>query len=117
METNGWVFDVEYSMNIQNSQFHEQCGGDKWYGWSHPGVGSVTMVLVGSGEVTLSYGNCFNQGIVSVLLNDKLISSANANVKTVLASFTFSNGDVLKLTEEPTAIIKLNSIEVKCISK
>ena len=94
METKGWVFDVDYSMNIQ---YHAQCGGDTWYGWSYPGVGSVKIELIGSGQVTLNYGNC-HKGDVNVLLNDKVISSAKANVKNVLVSFNFSNGDVLKLT-------------------
>ena len=117
METNGWVFDIGHSMNIQTSGFHEACGGDTWYGWSHPGDGSVRIVLIGSGEVTLNFGNCYSNGVVNVFQNDNLISSASANVKNVLASFPFSNGDVLKVTEENTAIIKLNSIDVKCIGK
>ena len=117
METNGWVFDINNSMNEKNSDYHGQCGGNTWYGWSHPGVGSVKIILVGSGEVTLNYGNCNKKGVVNVLLNDKLVTSANANVKSNLASFLFSNGDVLKVTEEGTAIIKLNSMDLKCIGK
>ena len=116
METKGWVFDIDYSMNIQDPQFHGKCGGDTWYGWSYPGVGSVKIELAGSGQVTLNYGNC-HKGDVNVLLNDKVISSAKANVKNVRVSFNFSTGDVLKLTEENDGLIKMNAIEVDCIGK
>ena len=114
MESNGWVFDVSHSMNIR---YRKACGGETWYGYSSAGAGSVKIDLAASGIANLNYGNCNTAGVVSVSLNDKLISSANANVNNKVISFRFSKGDILKLTEEGFAIIKLNAIEIKCPGK
>ena len=117
MESNGWIFNIASNGFTQPSNlYHRECGGNTWYGWSGSDVGSVKIVLIGSGLINLDYENCYHSGVVRVYLNAVLISSALANDKNNSASFRYTNGDVLKLTEEG-AIIKLNSIEIKCMGK
>ena len=117
MESSGWVFDVENSMNLQVGKHHKTCGGDTWYGWTFgSATGYISLVLEGSGLAILNYGNCNKQGVVNVFLNDDLVSSVNASVKNALINILFSNGDVLKVTED-SAIIKLNYFEIKCTGK
>ena len=111
MESNGWILDVHQSLNT----YTNQCGGDTWFGWSYPQDGSAKYVFTGWGEVIVNYGNCYG-GVVKVFHNTKQISSAQEHVKEVLVRFRFSDGDVLKFTEYK-AIIKLNSIQIKCTGK
>ena len=114
MESNGWVFDVTQSMG---STYANNCGVESWYGWtSYTAVGSIETVLQGSGMAILNYGNCYYKGVVKVYLNGNLISVAGAHVKDKLAEIPFSNGDLLKITEE-SGIIKLNSFEINCPGK
>ena len=117
MESNGWVFNVGHSMNLYTEAYHDQCGGETWYGWTtNSPVGSLHIVLTGSGQAVMSYGNCYESGVVKLFLNGELISSAQGNVKNKVQEFRFSSGDVLKITEQD-GIIKLNSFEIKCPGK
>ena len=117
MESNGWVFNVGSSMNLQNKDYHDQCGGETWYGWTtNTPVGSAHTVLTGSGQAVVNFGNCYNSGVVTLFLNDEVISSAEGDVKNKVVKFPFSSGGVLKITEH-LAIMKLNSLEIKCPGK
>ena len=117
MESNGWFFDLDNSMDLQEGTYHDDCGGDTWYGWTAGNtVGSIRTVLEGFGIAVVKYGNCFNKGQVKLYLNDDLVSSANANVRNKIAKFLFSDGDVLKINEN-AGIIKLNFFEIKCTGK
>ena len=112
MEQAGWVINVGYSMD---ERFATQCGANTWYGFSDKDkIGDVQATLNGYGDGGLNYGNCHGKGVVNVFLNNALISSANANVKLKTVAFSYRQGDVLKITEEDSAIIKLNSFEIQC---
>jgi len=122
MESKGWEFDVDVSMRDDEKP---NCGDETWYGWTGSeavgsivldGSGPIQTVLDGTGMVTMNYGNCYSQGLVNVYLNGNLISSAIANVKNKIVKFSFSNGDVLNITEE-FGIIKLNYFEIACTGK
>ena len=109
MEAQGFVFDVETSHMGRDAA----CGTAKWYGWSaNEAVGSV-QIRSGdkSGVANLNYGNCWTAGVVNVFLNDELISSAEENVKDKDVTFSYSAGDILKLTEE-SGTIRINSLEL-----
>ena len=114
MESKGWEFNVDVSMKEAEIP---NCGGETWFGWTgFEPVGSIKMVLEGYGLATMNFGNCYTQGVVNVYLNGDLLSSASANVKNKIVKFSFSNGDVLNITEE-YGIIKLNYFEIMCPGK
>ena len=114
MVRNGWNADVDYSNGEDWSKAHERsCASDTFYGYrGGDAVGSVSAIFKGSGKGTLSYGNCYETGYVMVSLNGKEIHRSTSNSKGQ-ASFQYRRGDVLKIEEHKTAIIKLYSLDLQ----
>ena len=100
MENAGWSFDI-INNNLWMDTF---CGGgSNYYGWSDgDAVGTVTSpALVGSGNVTIEFGNCWNAGNVTLYLNDELIDKAAPN-SMQSKTFSFQSGDVVKVCFLPS---------------
>ena len=108
MIKNGWNVDTEYSNTDDwSTEYPINCGTQTFYGYhGDQKIGSVSTAFKGSGNATLIFGNCYKKGFVEVLLNEKQLKQANQEkYKTV--SFSFNRGDILKIREVNTAIIKL----------
>ena len=55
--TRGWVVDCTYgSWQAAPSVVSNNC--ENWFGWNHPGVGSISTTLIGHGKAELDFGNC-----------------------------------------------------------
>ena len=108
MIKNGWNVDIGYSnTNDWSSEYPINCGAQTFYGYhGDQKVGSVSTVFKGSGNATLIFGNCYKEGYVEVLLNEKQLMQANQEKYKTLA-FNYNPGDELKIREVNTAIIKL----------
>ena len=114
MVENGWSADVDYSNGKDWNKAHEQdCSTETFYGYRGGNlVGSVSANFKGSGRGTLSYGNCYKTGYVSVSINGIEISRSTSNSQDVV-NFQYRRGDILKIEEYDTAIIKLYSLELQ----
>ena len=123
MSTNGWEFDLTHDGSIQTDTYKsidEKCGTiSKWYGWSsHAFVGTISTVLNGTGEVTLDFGNCWDDGNVKVYLNSKLMAVAGEEVHSITKTFSFVPGSLLEIKDQDgNAVILLNSIKFSCNGK
>ena len=123
MSTNGWEFNLTHDGSIQTDTYKsidEKCGTiSKWYGWSsHAFVGTISTVLNGTGELTLDFGNCWDDGNVKVYLDSKLMGVAGEDVHSVTKTFSFSPGSLLEIKDEDgNAVILLNSIKFACNGK
>ena len=63
-----------------------------WYCWNDWEVtGSIGTKLFGNGHGRLDFGNCWNTGIVRVLLNGTEIASASSNTPSTIIEFDFDN--------------------------
>ena len=115
MENNGWTFpsDIRSEGASADKAILDACGSKTWYGWS-PGNGKVSATFVGSGTATLDYGNCWIHGTVNVYLNGVLLATSQKKSPSQITTFTFSPSDVLSVEESGHAVIKLNSLMVKC---
>ena len=111
LTSNGWDIDSEK----QNTGGDDMCRStNTWYGFtSGSGIASIATTFKGKGEATLSFGNCHSIGYVRATLNGNSIGQANAGERKDV-SFEYSIGDVLKIEEVNTAIIKIWSIAFKC---
>ena len=120
MVENGWQFNFNYDgTNPSDSNYQlvgRSCVGAKWYGWSHfSQVGTLSAILQGSGEVSLGFGNCWDDGSVNVYLDGALKSTAKAGIKNQAVKFEFTPGSVLSIKDENgNAVIRLNSITFSC---
>ena len=116
MKEGGWI--VDEAIEHDNS-YSADCGGHGTFwgyrkGW---GAGFVKATFKGSGKVTLDFGSCHKGGITKVYLNDKPIANARGNHQSVLISFRYKKGDVLKIKEEQTGIMKINSFKLQDCEK
>ena len=120
MSSNGWKFDLTHDGSTQTDTYKsidEKCGTiSKWYGWSsHSFVGTLSTVLNGSGEVTLDFGNCWDDGNVKVYLDSKLVAVATEGTRSVTKTFSFTPGSLLEIKDEDgNAVILLNDIKFAC---
>ena len=121
MEANGWRFDFTHDGSNWNDNTYKQvglkCGPQaKWYGWSeHSNGGTLSAILKGSGEVTIEFGNCWQEGNVKLYLDSALISTAPSETKSITKSFSFTHGSMLKIKDEDgNAVVSLNSITFNC---
>ena len=112
MKQNGWQFDF----TNPNGNLGGTCSQGKWHGWSgHADVGTLSTTLKGSGFVTVDFGNCWDQGVVKLYLDDKVISTAHVGDKRVVNTFFFTSNSVLKLKDEgANSVVALNSIAFDC---
>ena len=108
MKAGGWIVD---GAPEHDNIFAEYCEGfDTFWGYAYgPKVGYVEATFQGSGTAILDFGNCYFWGVANAYLNDVLIGSAASNNKSVVISFNYNRGDVLKITEEEAGILKINS--------
>ena len=112
MKANGWRMDVT---NWNDSVYAAQCDPSTWFGYKYGyGIGVISTTLTGSGKALLDFGNCYGHGMVVVRLNNKEIGLAGANTPSKKVSFSYSRNDVLSISEENIAIIKLNFFELSC---
>ena len=114
MVKNGWNADLDYSNGNDWNKAHERdCSTDTFYGYRGGNlVGSVSANFKGSGRGALSYGNCYKTGYVMVSLNGVEIGRSTSNSQDSV-KFQYRRGDVLKIEEHDTAIIKLFSLDLQ----
>ena len=114
MEAGGWLVNVP---TIHGPRlFVAKCGGNNtfWGYKSGTAVGYVQATFKGFGIGILNFENCYNSGMTKVYMNGIEIGSANSFQSKVI-NFNYKRGDTLKITEEQTAIIKINSLRLICM--
>jgi hypothetical protein len=68
-----------------------------WYGWTNDApVCSISTSLVGKGLALLYFGNCWNTGVVKVLLDGAEIGSAGPQEPNELITFYYHGGSTLE---------------------
>ena len=115
METNGW--EVSATAGYPSEANNVCMAGGTWYGFTGGStIGSISATFIGSGRATLDFGNCYNNGLVTVYVNEIEVARASETypeITSVQATFDFTPGDVLRISED-FAIIKLNSLHITC---
>lgn len=83
-----------------------------WYGWTNgTPVGSISTILVGKGLARLYFGNCWNKGMVKVLLDGAEIGSAGPQEPNKMITFYYHEGSTLEIKEVDIAVIQFNKLE------
>ena len=111
MKEGGWIVDEAME---HDKSFSANCGGHGTFwgykkGWA---AGFVEATFKGSGRGTLDFGSCYKGGITKVYLNGRPIAHARGNHQSAIVSFKYKRGDVLKVKEEQTGIMKINSFKL-----
>ena len=77
-------------------------------------VSRISTMFWGHGRVALSFGNCNNEGEVSVLLDGEEIKKSRSDVEETTATFNVKEGSNLTISTDNRAIIKLFDFKLKC---
>ena len=117
MKEGGWIVDEGI---IEHDNSHSaDCGGHGTF-WGYKkgsAAGFVKATFKGSGSVSLDFGSCFKGGTTKVYLNNGQIAIAQGIHPSVIISFRYKKGDVLKIKEEETGIMKINSFKLEDCEK
>ena len=96
----------------QDMSFTDVTKCTNWYGWTYNApVGSISTSLVGKGLARLYFGNCWNTGVVKVLLDGAEIGSAGPQEPNKMITFYYHGGSTLEIKEVDTAVIQFNKLE------
>merc|ERR1712126_639693 len=115
MESNGWSFnwDDNYvfrpSDNRANDLYCRDVPSESYCGFEWSGDGVISYTFNATGNGTLSYGQSWDSGVVSVKMNYKRIDYRNSRGNSVI-NFSYTTGDTLKLEEEPASVINIHSL-------
>ena len=66
------------------------------------------------GKATLQFGNCNNEGQVTVLLDGTEIGKSTLNKKSTDVTFNFAEGSNLTITADDRSIIRLYDLTLEC---
>ena len=113
MIAGGWLVNAKYVHGRANAKAYvAQCGKETFWGFmSGPAVGYVQATFKGVGTGILDFENCYSHGKTKVYLNGMEEGSADSFQSKVIG-FSYKSGDILKITEEQTAIFKINSLRL-----
>ena len=117
MEANGWTINADGDNHHCPAQIILQhcleildtCGSDTFYGLMDGDgkIASVSATFKGIGRITISFGNCWDDGEVVMYLNDEVQASASGNKREEIINLPYKTGDVLEIKGVGGAIIKL----------
>lgn len=68
----------------------------------------------GSGRVTLKFGNCNNQGEVTIVADGNEIAKSKLNGGETTASFNIEEGMVLEIKADNRGVIRLLDLQIEC---
>ena len=122
MKDGGWIVDAALRRDYKFDKYciiYNAGGYDTFWGhvWGSK-AGYVKAIFKGSGTGILDFGNCFPFGGVTIVyLNDIRIGAAGSNKTSVVISFDYKRDDVLKVSDEGTGIMKINSLKLESCEK
>ena len=112
MVDGGWVVDAT-EPNLPPTTL-AKCGApDTFRGFKkNAAVGYVEATFKGNGVGYVSFTNCNNSGMTKVYMNGIEIGVAYS-WQPKFVNFNYKRGDTLKITEEKSGIIKINTAIIK----
>ena len=112
MEENGWNLENikrtrRLALNDQSCMNRlDKIEKHKWMvtQWS---TSSIATSFWDQGKATLEFGNCNNQGRVTVLLDGEVIANSTLNTESTIVAFNVVQGSTLTIQTDDLSIIKM----------
>ena len=119
MEDSGWdlkAIDTKTRLVFNTETCKKKFEFAKEFNWRVQGWSNsaISTTFWGHGRAKLTFGNCNNQGEVSVLLDGKEIKKSKPNGEKTTVSFDMKEGSNLTITTDNRSIIKLIRLKLKC---
>ena len=111
MISNGWAICAD---NLKDTVYKSSCEPPMtFWGYNYgQEYGGCVARFMGSGKAILDFGNCWKSGQTRVYLNKKRLKMAGKLVNSTVVTFNYKKGDVLRLEETPTGIVKINALHL-----
>ena len=122
MEQNGWDLNNSYQKKrlvlTENACWNllKTIDQFKWIvqQWS---TATISTSFWGDGRATLEFGNCNQEGRVTVLLDGKEIGNSTLNKRSSSVSFNVAKGSILQVKTDHRAVIRLFDLKLECGEK
>ena len=75
---------------------------------------AMTTSFWGTGKATLEFGNCHNQGEVTIILDDNEIAKSKGGEFKSKVTFDVADGSTLTIKADDKAIIRLFGLDLEC---
>ena len=75
---------------------------------------SISTSFWGEGRALLRFGNCNNEGRVTVLLDGKEIGNSTLNTESTTVTFNVAEGSILTIQTDNLCIIRLFDFKLEC---
>ena len=119
MEEHGWDLDALDKDNRLMLTKHacrsqlEFLKSNKWTveQWS---TSAISTSFWGTGQATLTFGNCYNEGEITILLDDTEIAKSKRNEYKSKVTFNVEDGSTLTIRTDDKAIIRLFQLDLTC---
>ena len=119
MEENGWNLENikrtrRLALNDQSCMNRlDKIEKHKWMvtQWS---TSSIATSFWDQGKATLEFGNCNNQGRVTVLLDGEVIANSTLNTESTIVAFNVAQGSTLTIQTDDLSIIRLFGMKLDC---
>ena len=119
LKENGWELDIkqmEDRLTFTKSGCYNllhTINENKWVvqKWS---ATEISTDFWDHGKATLLFGNCNNQGHVTVLLDGTEIGKSDLNVMRTNVTFNFAEGSKLTIQTDDRSIIQLFDMKLEC---
>ena len=111
MISNGWAICTD---NINATVYQSSCEPPMtFWGYNYgQSYGGCVARFMGSGKAILDFGNCWKSGTTQVFLNNSTLKTATSLENSSIVTFNYSKGDMLRLEEINTGIVKINSLKL-----
>ena len=74
----------------------------------------ISTSFWGTGKATLEFGNCYDKGEVTILLDDNEIAKSKRGEYSSKVTFNIDEGSTLAIKTDDKAIIRLFKLELEC---
>ena len=120
MKENGWNLDnieEENRLVLRGKQCDRSLfDGSTFSNWLVQGwhTSMISTSFWSKGRAALKFGNCNDQGNVTVLIDGTEVGKSKSNGEKTTVSFDFDEGSNLTIHAEGRSVIKLFGLKIKC---
>ena len=75
---------------------------------------SISTSFWSEGKATLEFGNCFNEGQVTVFLDGREIGNSSLSKDSTIVTFNVADGSILTIKTDDRSIIRLFDLRLEC---
>ena len=119
MEEQGWdvkAMDMDNRLTLTQQACENRLDFLKHNDWvlEQWSASAMSTSFWGTGKATLEFGNCYKEGVVTILLDDNEIAKSKRGEFHSRVTFDVADGSTLTIKTDNKAIIRLFRLDLEC---